>query len=39
VDAIRFSRNIYLVGTTRGTFDIDLLARLRSRSAEKSAAA
>ena len=39
VDAIRFSGNVYLVGTTRGTFDIDLLARLRSRSAEKSAAA
>ena len=39
VDAIRFSGNIYLVGTTRDTFDIDLLARLRSRSAEKSAAA
>jgi NADH-quinone oxidoreductase subunit I len=39
VDAIRFSRNVYLVGTSRATFDIDLLARLRSRSAEKSAAA
>jgi NADH-quinone oxidoreductase subunit I len=39
VDAIRFSKNVYLVGTSRGEFDIDLLARLRSRSAEKSAAA
>lgn len=39
VDAIRFSKNVYLVGATRGEFDIDLLARLRSRSAEKSAAA
>ena len=33
VDAIRFSGNVYLVGTTRDAFDIDLLARLRARSA------
>jgi NADH-quinone oxidoreductase subunit I len=38
-DAIRFSRNAYLVGTSRDTFDIDLIARLRDRSAERSAAA
>jgi NADH-quinone oxidoreductase subunit I len=30
VDAIRFSRNAYLVGTTRQDFELDLLARLRS---------
>ena len=28
-DAIRFSRNAYLVGTTRQSFELDLLARLR----------
>jgi hypothetical protein len=33
VDAIRFSRNAYLVGTTRQSFDLDLLARLKSRAA------
>lgn len=38
-DAIRFSRNAYLVGTSRDTFDIDLIARLRDRSAERSAPA
>ena len=31
VDAIRFSRNAYLVGTTRQSFELDLLARLRNR--------
>jgi NADH-quinone oxidoreductase subunit I len=31
VDAIRFSRNSYLVGTTRQSFELDLLARLRNR--------
>jgi NADH-quinone oxidoreductase subunit I len=30
-DAIRFSRNAYLVGTTRQSFELDLLARLMSR--------
>jgi NADH-quinone oxidoreductase subunit I len=30
VDAIRFSRNAYLVGTTRQDFELDLLARLRN---------
>ncbi|MCU0561912.1 MAG: 4Fe-4S binding protein [Desulfobacterales bacterium] len=30
VEAIRFSRNAYLVGTTRQDFDLDLLARLRN---------
>jgi NADH-quinone oxidoreductase subunit I len=30
VDAIRFSRNSYLVGTTRQSFELDLLARLRN---------
>jgi formate hydrogenlyase subunit 6/NADH:ubiquinone oxidoreductase subunit I len=29
-DAIRFSRNAYLVGTTRQSFELDLLARLRN---------
>jgi NADH-quinone oxidoreductase subunit I len=33
VDAIRFTGNAYLVGTTRKAFDIDLLARLRQRAA------
>jgi len=33
VDAIRFSRNAYLVGTTRQSFDLDLMARLKSRAA------
>lgn len=31
VDAIRFSRNSYLVGLSRPDFDLDLLARLRNR--------
>ena len=35
VDAIRFTGNAYLVGTTRQTFDIDLLARLRQRAAAR----
>lgn len=30
-DAIRFSRNAYLVGTSRQAFDIDLLERLRRK--------
>jgi NADH-quinone oxidoreductase subunit I len=30
-DAIRFSRNAYLVGTQRQAFDIDLLERLRRK--------
>jgi formate hydrogenlyase subunit 6/NADH:ubiquinone oxidoreductase subunit I len=30
VDAIRFSRNSYLVGTTRQSFELDLLERLRN---------
>ncbi len=30
-DAIRFSRNAYLVGTDRQAFDIDLLERLRRK--------
>jgi NADH-quinone oxidoreductase subunit I len=38
VDAIRFTGNAYLVGTTRQTFDIDLLARLRQRAAATVAA-
>jgi hypothetical protein len=38
VDAIRFPGNAYLVGTTRQTFDIDLLARLRQRAASTTAA-
>jgi NADH-quinone oxidoreductase subunit I len=33
VGAIRFSRNAYLVGTSRQSFDLDLLARMRSRTA------
>jgi NADH-quinone oxidoreductase subunit I len=37
-DAIRFTGNAYLVGTTRQTFDIDLLARLRQRAVPKAAA-
>ena len=37
VDAIRFTGNAYLVGTTRQTFDIDLLARLRQRAATAAA--
>jgi NADH-quinone oxidoreductase subunit I len=39
VDAIRFSRNAYLVGTTRQSFDLDLLARLKSRTAPAGASA
>ena len=31
VDAIRFSRNAYLVGTSRQSFELDLLARLRNQ--------
>jgi NADH-quinone oxidoreductase subunit I len=31
VDAIRFSRNAYLVGTNRQSFELDLLARLKSQ--------
>jgi hypothetical protein len=33
VDAIRFSRNAYLVGPTRQSFELDLLARLKSQAA------
>jgi NADH-quinone oxidoreductase subunit I len=32
-DAIRFSRNAYLVGTNRQSFELDLLARLRGQAA------
>lgn len=38
VDAIRFTGNAYLVGTSRQTFDIDLLARLQQRAAPTAAA-
>jgi len=37
VDAIRFSRNSYLVGTTRQHFELDLLARLKSQAQAASA--
>ncbi len=39
VDAIRFSRNAYLVGTTRQSFELDLLARLKSQAASARGAA
>jgi NADH-quinone oxidoreductase subunit I len=38
VDAIRFTGNAYLVGTTRQTFDIDLLGRLKQRAASRGTA-
>jgi NADH-quinone oxidoreductase subunit I len=37
VDAIRFTGNAYLVGTTRQTFEIDLLGRLRQRADSRAA--
>lgn len=39
VDAIRFSRNAYLVGTSRQSFELDLLARLKSQAASARGAA
>ena len=39
VDAIRFSRNAYLVGTSRQNFELDLLARLKSQASATRGAA
>jgi NADH-quinone oxidoreductase subunit I len=39
VEAIRFSRNVYLVGDSRQDFEIDLLARLRSQTASRAVGA